>query len=634
MTLGLLLLAGGLVAPAPAVAAGGLVDGVPDPVDAVDAVGGAVGGAATSGFREILEALFGGLEAKITLALLRWLVTVPDFAGGDVAGLARTTTAIAFGLLGAVMTLATIRYWLSGLSGGAGGAEAIEGLTRTVAAALVIVLWPWLFARATGLANAASGALLGSPGVADDLARLFRAAIVAHFTLAPVGWLISIIVALAGTLMLLGLVLLKVVLGASTALLFVAMPLAVVLWPIAETAWVARLAARGLMVCLLTPLAWVVVFAAFAAVGVDALSFDGDGPLDEAVIRPLTGCALLFVAVTLPRTLMRAAMLGAPGPGRGASGRIAVATATRRVDAAIATQLPAGIGGTRSQPRPTASAGGARTAGDAIEPRPPVSTVGSTASARPAENGAARADGSRSPGPPTARTDPGPAGGPGRDVPDGRAVAGATGAPDPAQDAGAARGPVVDGADTPAVAPPFHIAAFRREQRMADERAASDPPGRDEVSAAYRALSPQQQARVDAAVSGPAERQRATLAHEASASWNSPAQTAALRTLAAAAPPALQHGVADARARTAAGPVVGAADTSAAGGSPAPPPSPQAAPAPRSAAEPAPAAGVPSPDPPPPAPPAAPASPEREASAGPEPPGSSGADGPAGEGRR
>jgi len=110
------------------------------------------------------QALFGGLEAKITLALLRWLVTVPDFAGGNVAGLARTTTAIAFGLLGAVMTLATIRYWLSGLSGGAGGAEAIEGLTRTVAAALVIVLWPWLFARATGLANAASGALLDSPG--------------------------------------------------------------------------------------------------------------------------------------------------------------------------------------------------------------------------------------------------------------------------------------------------------------------------------------------------------------------------------------------------------------------------------------------------------------------------------------
>src|SRR4029079_9204616 len=311
------------------------------------AVGGVVGGAATSGFREILEALFGGLEAKITLALLRWLVTVPDFAGGDVAGLARTTTAIAFGLLGAVMTLATIRYWLSGLSGGAGGAEAIDGLTRTVTAALVIVLWPWLFARAAGLANAASGALLASPGVADDLARLVRAAIVAHFTLAPVGWLISIIVALAGTLMLLGLVLLKVVLGASTALLFVAMPLAAVLWPIAETAWVARLAARGLMVCLLTPLCWVVVFAAFAAVGVDALSFDGDGgPLDEAVIRPLAGCALLFVAVTLPRTLMRAAMLGSPGPGRGTTGRIAVATATRRVDAAIATQLPAGIGGT------------------------------------------------------------------------------------------------------------------------------------------------------------------------------------------------------------------------------------------------------------------------------------------------
>ena len=50
------------------------------------------------------------------------------------------------GLLGAVATISTIRYWAAGFAGGGdSGFAALEGLTRTVGAALFLAIWPWLF---------------------------------------------------------------------------------------------------------------------------------------------------------------------------------------------------------------------------------------------------------------------------------------------------------------------------------------------------------------------------------------------------------------------------------------------------------------------------------------------------------
>ena len=48
----------------------------------------------------------------------------------------------------------------------------------------------------------------------------------------------------------------KIVLSCATAVLFVAMPVAVILWPISELSWVARFAMRSFLVCLLIPLVW------------------------------------------------------------------------------------------------------------------------------------------------------------------------------------------------------------------------------------------------------------------------------------------------------------------------------------------------------------------------------------------
>ncbi len=77
--------------------------------------------------------------------------------------------------------------------------------------------------------------------------------------------------------------------SATTALVFVGMPLAVMLWPIPELAWIARSAMRAFGVVLVIPLAWAVCFATFAAVGVDALSLKGAGKIVDALVHAAGG---------------------------------------------------------------------------------------------------------------------------------------------------------------------------------------------------------------------------------------------------------------------------------------------------------------------------------------------------------
>jgi hypothetical protein len=340
----------------------------------VDAVTGGVGKVAVESFGAIIKALFAWPAKMINRELLAWLVAVPDYAihpetarsgqdGSNLAQLGTTTSAMAFAALGAVGTVSAIRYWAAGLTG-SGGLEAFEGLARTVAAALFIVLWPWLFRHCADLANEAGRALLGSGSVLDDTARLVAAAFAAGATFN----ILSILIAVGAALLFLALLLSKIAVSAATALVFVGMPLAVMLWPIPELAWIARTAMRAFATVLAIPLAWAVCFATFAAVGMDALSLKGAGKVVDALMMPLVAIALLWITVTVPRTLTRMAMLGAGAGGGGFVGRTASYLAARRADAAVAQAVPAGLGG-RKHDR-----GGATThKHDAGEQRTPAS---------------------------------------------------------------------------------------------------------------------------------------------------------------------------------------------------------------------------------------------------------------------
>ena len=103
---------------------------------------------AVKAFDAIIRHLFAPLAKLVTVALIGWLTAIPDFAQGNVAQLEQTVAAICGGVLGAVATLSVIRYWLAGFAGSGAPFTALEGLVRTVGAALFIAIWPWLFERA------------------------------------------------------------------------------------------------------------------------------------------------------------------------------------------------------------------------------------------------------------------------------------------------------------------------------------------------------------------------------------------------------------------------------------------------------------------------------------------------------
>jgi hypothetical protein len=235
---------------------------IPNPVSLIGSginsllggLGGDIAKLAVGAFEAIIRALFAPIAKFITTQLIGWVITVPNLTQGNVSRLEQTVEAMGGGLLGAVATISTVRYWAAGFAGGGdSGFAALEGLVRTVAAALFIASWPWLFDSGVHLTNLFTGSLMGSATVVNQTARLLAAGLGAGTALSftPIGLFCNIAMAVAASLLFLELLLLKVVVSASTILVFVGMPLAAVAWPIVP--WVARAAMRAFAVCLLVP---------------------------------------------------------------------------------------------------------------------------------------------------------------------------------------------------------------------------------------------------------------------------------------------------------------------------------------------------------------------------------------------
>ena len=242
-------------------------------------------------------------------------------------------------------TISVARYWVAGLAGGGdSGFEALEGLARTVGAALFLALWPWLFDTAVNLANLASSGLMGAASVTDDSARL-----------------------------------LVVGLGAAGALNLTAdrdvpedrdrgrrqpavprtaaaqdraqrldragvrgMPAAVVLWPMAP--WVTRVArARSPSACSSRSRGRCASPRRRRSAS-NALGFNG-GTFMDKLLEPLVAIVLLFVMLTLPLSLARVAMLGGQALSGGFVSRAVSYAAGRSMTNAAGQHLPAWAGG-------------------------------------------------------------------------------------------------------------------------------------------------------------------------------------------------------------------------------------------------------------------------------------------------
>ena len=502
-------------------------------------LGGDIAKLAVGAFEAIIRALFAPIAKFITTQLIGWVITVPNLTQGNVTRLEQTVEAMGGGLLGAVATISTVRYWAAGFAGGGdSGFAALEGLVRTVAAALFLASWPWVFDSGVHLTNLFTDSLMGSTAVVDQTARLLAAGLGAGVALSftPIGLFCNIAIAVAASLLFLGLLLLKVVVSASTILVFVGMPLAVVAWPVVP--WVARAAMRAFAVCLLVPALWALCFAAGGAAMLNAISFNAPGALN-ALLQPLVAVVLLYVMLKLPVHLARVAMLGAAPLGGGFVSRAVSYAAGSQVRDATRAHLPSWAGGQgntqQSQPesqtatrlRTAATLAGAAASGGTAAAGAAMGAAGTgTATASGAAGSAGAANGRAYAPPPTARVN--------------------------------AAGGLQNGLQTPSFA--GREQDFANERFEAEFRERTSAVSAEQAKAALASLPGGTQRGVGQLVSDHGAGAREHLAYQAMGEW-SPEEREALRTLAAASPGVRAQAVSDA-----VGDVANGVDASAAGG--------------------------------------------------------------------
>jgi len=517
-----------VVAPSDARAQGILGTGVsiPNPLDLIGngvgsllgGIGGGIAQLAVGAFDAIIKALFAPIAKFITTQLIGWLITVPNLTQGNVAHLEQTVEAMGGGLLGAVATISIIRYWAAGFAGGGdSGFSALEGLVRTVGAALFLAAWPWLFSTAVHLTNLFTGSLLGSGTVVHSVAHLLAAGVGAGLALnfTPIGLFLNIAIAVAASLLFLGLLLVKIVVSISTILIFVGMPLAAISWPVLP--WIARLAMRAFAVCLIVPVAWALCFAGSAAVTLNAISFNA-GTVMNTLLQPLVAIVLLYVMLKLPMHLARVAMLGAAPLGGGFASRAVSYAAGSQIRDSVKGQLPSWAAGHSTPTSAPAS--------------DPTSRTGSRLRSAATLAGAAATGGSG------AAAAMGGAAVSGSALPTGSATASGPASrraytPPPTAQANTSGQALQSGLQTPSFA--------GREQDFANEtfeaqfRERSNPVSAGQAQGALASLPADTQRGIGQLVSDHGAGAREHLAYQALGEW-SPHERDALRTLAAASP--------------------------------------------------------------------------------------------------
>ena len=495
-------------------------------------IGGTVGKVAVTAFDAIIHALFAPIAKFINTQLLGWLVAVPDYAraGSHVAATEQTMLAMAGAALGAVATISIARFWVAGLAGS--GGSALEGLARTVGAALLLPIWPWVFHTAVALANDASTGLLGSGSVTKSSANLLAVGVGAGVGLGflGVGLFVSIVMAVVASVLFLGLLMMKVVLAISTVLVFVGMPIAIVLSPVVS--WIPRVLARAFVVCLAVPFIWAVGFAASGAMLNDGLFLKGSSGFFNALLEPLAAIAMLWLMLLLPSKLAQMAMLGAGAVSGGFVSRAVSYAAGSQMRDATRQHMPGwagGHGGANDQrSRATDSRQGARLSAESVLAASKAASAGGPAGAVAAV-GAGVASASRG------GASNGTAGGSAergsgwrqrvRGAANGRAYS-----PPPlasSQGAVAASGGLQR--------PSWRQDDFDAEMLEASLREQRQPVSAGQARQALDALPAPTQGAVESLVADHGPRARQHLAYQALGEWT-PEQRAAIRTLAAASP--------------------------------------------------------------------------------------------------
>jgi hypothetical protein len=311
-------------------------------------------GCMTDAIKGVGDSLFSGWTTDLSLGMITYLVQIPNFTGDpEVQHLVSLTTAMAFGALGAVLSIAVLRYWLSGLSlSGAGGVEAAEGLMRTVLAVLMILAWPWFFKNGTNLFNTATQAVIGDPGVQASLKDMFLEMKIEFFMPGPL-WLLGLINGLANAFALFGLLLIKLGITGGTVFVFCGGPIGIVLLPLEDLAYFTKTFFKVMLYCWFVPFIWTLLFASYAALGTGLFqppTGGGFSGMADQLMRPLASTALLLAAIKIPSKMLTAAFN--PAGSGGGMGKMAALLVARALlggggggGKSASTTVPASPGG-------------------------------------------------------------------------------------------------------------------------------------------------------------------------------------------------------------------------------------------------------------------------------------------------
>jgi hypothetical protein len=290
--------------------------GLPDPGDLVSKV------------FEFFFSTFFGIDTTVTQDAVHWLLAAPVYtdtsAYADLNELRASIEVAAWALLTLVFCVAAVRYYASGFTS-AGSYEAVEALVRGALAAGVLAMYAQVFGSLAIAANSLTYGITHTPVVGSGLTKLLGAVTVSSFT--PLG--IGSIAAVVAVVIFVLLIVTKIVLATLLGLLFIAAPLAIALWPLPETSWLARTVLQSLLGVLLWPVVWALCFSLFAVVGASALT--PGGSFGSQLVKPWVSVAALYVAFKAPQLLARQAMLAGlmPSPGAAAArslmyGRVAM----------------------------------------------------------------------------------------------------------------------------------------------------------------------------------------------------------------------------------------------------------------------------------------------------------------------
>jgi hypothetical protein len=305
-----LLVAGSLAAPAPAVALPNPLDILPNSLPSLDPTQWVV-----DGFKAILRFIFGDQLDELGRHLVNLLLSLPLLTDEGAFPKLNTyreyVTGGAWGLLGLSFVVASLRYWLSSYSG-SGAYEALTGFTRSAAAIAMLLIFPVAFDQISRAVNAFTAALVDNTVVGSGLGH----GLVGTLSTAPfAGGGIAMLIGIAAIIMALILLVVKVIVTALLAVLFVLSPLAIALWPIEELSWGLRTLIQAMVGLLVFPILWAVCFGTFAVLGNDSLFPGNNGDVINSVLAPLITLASLIIAFRLPFAVLSQAMKSGISPG-------------------------------------------------------------------------------------------------------------------------------------------------------------------------------------------------------------------------------------------------------------------------------------------------------------------------------